>query len=123
LMVETMFLSPIALGIILYQALVTRGALLNSSPRIDCLLICAGVVTTLPLYWFAQGAKRIPLSSVGFLQYIAPTLMLLIGVFLYRETFTMAHGISFGVIWVALLLYSLTLAKTSRSSGKITRVG
>ena len=117
LMIETMFLTPMAIGIILYQAFIRKGALLNSSPRIDFLLIFAGVVTTLPLYWFAQGAKRIPLSSVGFLQYIAPTLMLLIGVFLYRETFTAAHWISFGCVWLALTLYSLTLMRTSRSSG------
>jgi chloramphenicol-sensitive protein RarD len=122
LLIETMFLAPLAIGIILYQALVTKGALFNSSPIIDFLLIFAGVVTTLPLYWFAQGAKRIPLSSVGFLQYIAPTLMLLIGVFLYRETFTVAHAISFGFIWIALTMYSLTLMRTSRSSGRVTKM-
>jgi len=122
LLIETMFLAPIALGIIIYQALITKGALFNSSPKIDLLLIFAGVATTLPLYWFAQGAKRIPLSSVGFLQYIAPTLMLFIGVFLYHETFTLAHVISFGFIWIALIMYSLTLMKTSRSSGGITKV-
>lgn len=122
LLIETMFLAPIALGIIIYQALIAKGSLFSSSPKIDLLFIFAGVVTTLPLYWFAQGAKRIPLSSVGFLQYIAPTLMLFIGVFLYRETFTLAHGISFGFIWIALTMYSLTLMKTSRSSGGITKL-
>ncbi|MGB7054017.1 MAG: EamA family transporter RarD [bacterium] len=111
LMIETMFLSPIALGIMLYQILHGRVALFSISVSTDFLLVLAGVITVLPLYWFAQGAKRIPLSSVGFLQYIAPTLMLLIGVFLYREVFTTAHLISFGFIWLGLLLYSITLLR------------
>ncbi len=113
LMVETMFLSPLALGIIVYQALNGSGSFVSISMKTDFLLIFAGVVTTLPLYWFAQGAKRIPLSSVGFLQYIAPTLMLCIGVFFYNEIFTRAHLISFGLIWIALFLYSLTLMRKS----------
>lgn len=115
LMIETMMLSPVALAIVFYQMLIGRGALFSVSLRIDLFLIFAGVVTVLPLYWFAQGAKRIPLSSVGFLQYIAPTLMLLIGVFVYNETFTQTHLVSFGFIWVALALYSLTLVRTSRT--------
>jgi chloramphenicol-sensitive protein RarD len=114
LMIETMLLSPLALGIIVYQASISRGSFFSISIKTDFLLIFAGVITTLPLYWFAQGAKRIPLSSVGFLQYIAPTLMLCIGVFVYNETFTRAHLISFGLIWIALVLYSLTLVRTSR---------
>lgn len=115
LMIETMLLSPIALGILLFQALRGNIAILNVSRGTDLLLILAGVVTVLPLYWFAQGAKRIPLSSVGFLQYIAPTLMLVIGIFVYNETFTIAHLVSFGLIWIALVLYSLTLVRVSES--------
>jgi len=115
IMVETLILSPAALGIIFYQMLTGRGALFKVSTSIDFFLIAAGVVTVLPLYWFAQGAKRIPLSSVGFLQYIAPTLMLLIGIFVYDETFTQAHLVCFGFIWVALAMYSLTLVRSSRA--------
>jgi len=115
LMIETLILSPVALGIVFYQMLIGRGALFSMSLSTDSFLIVAGVVTVLPLYWFAQGAKRIPLSSVGFLQYIAPTLMLVIGIFVYSETFTRAHLVSFGFIWVALTLYSLTLVKASRA--------
>jgi chloramphenicol-sensitive protein RarD len=115
LMIETMLLSPIALGILFFQVLRDNVAILNFSRSIDFLLVLAGVVTVLPLYWFAQGAKRIPLSSVGFLQYIAPTLMLVIGIFVYNETFTRAHLVSFGLIWVALGLYSLTLVRAPES--------
>jgi chloramphenicol-sensitive protein RarD len=115
LMIETMLLSPIALAIIVYKALIGRGSLLSVSLHRDFLLIFAGVVTTLPLYWFAHGAKRIRLSSVGFLQYIAPTLMLGIGVFVYREIFTTAHQISFGLVWCGLSLYTLNLMRGSNA--------
>jgi len=116
LMIETMLLSPIALGIIIYQMMMGRGAFLNMSLGTDFLLVFAGVVTTLPLYWFALGAKRIPLASVGFLQYIAPTLMLVIGVLVYHEAFTRAHLISFGFVWLGLSLYSITLVRGPQSS-------
>jgi chloramphenicol-sensitive protein RarD len=111
LMIETMFLSPIAVFIIVYGAMAGRGALLSASGGSDLLLIGAGVVTTMPLYWFAQGTKRIRLSSVGFLQYIAPSLMLLIGIFVYREVFTSAHLISFGLVWCGLILYTISLIR------------
>jgi chloramphenicol-sensitive protein RarD len=74
------------------------------------LLVFGGVVTAMPLYWFAQGAQRIPLSQVGFMQYIAPSLMLLIGVFLFGEAFTAVHAVSFGSIWIGLALYSTSRA-------------
>jgi chloramphenicol-sensitive protein RarD len=113
LMIETMFLAPIAVFIVTYQTLTGRGALFSLSPGSDLLLIGAGVVTTMPLYWFAQGTRRIRLSSVGFLQYIAPSLMLLIGVFAYNETFTSAHLISFGLVWCGLILYTISLMRGS----------
>ena len=74
------------------------------------LLVFGGVVTAMPLYWFAQGAQRIPLSQVGFMQYVAPSLMLLIGVFLFGEAFTAVHAVSFGSIWIGLALYSISRA-------------
>jgi chloramphenicol-sensitive protein RarD len=114
LMLETLYLSPIALGIIFYGLITDKGVLFRVSLRTDFLLILAGVVTVMPLYWFAQGARRIPLSSVGFLQYIAPTLMLIIGIFAFREPFTKAHLVSFGLVWFALALYSVTLIKKTR---------
>jgi chloramphenicol-sensitive protein RarD len=83
------------------------------------LLLFAGVVTAMPLYWFAQGAQRIPLSQVGFMQYIAPSLMLLIGVFLFGEPFTGVHAVSFGSIWIGLALYSISRAASYRSRRRV----
>lgn len=74
-------------------------------------IIFAGVVTVIPLILFSEAAKRIPLSAIGFLQYIAPTLMLLIGVLIYGETFSIDHAISFGFIWLGLSIYTVTVIK------------
>ncbi|MCI3919538.1 EamA family transporter RarD [Paenibacillus sp. TRM 82003] len=69
-------------------------------------LLLAGAATALPLLWFAQAAKRLTLTTVGLFQYIAPTLSLLLGVFLYHEPFSAAQRWSFGLIWIALAIYS-----------------
>ena len=103
---ETLFISPLCLtymGIRAYQGV---GAFGTISWRITLLLILAGVVTALPLLWFAQATKMIPLSRVGFIQYLSPTITLLLGVFIYHEPFTSSHLISFGCIWCALVIYS-----------------
>lgn len=71
----------------------------------DALLILGGAVTALPLIGFAYGVKRIPLSLVGILQYIAPSLGLLLGVFFFRESFDTGKAIGFAAIWVGLLLF------------------
>lgn len=70
-------------------------------------LILTGAVTALPLLWFAYGARRITLSALGFMQYIAPTMQFLLGVFLYNEVFTRQKFIGFAFIWGALIIYSV----------------
>jgi chloramphenicol-sensitive protein RarD len=73
----------------------------------DLLLIGAGVVTTIPLLMFASAARRIPLTLVGIMQYIAPTLQFLIGVFIYKEAFTTTKLIGFAIVWIALIVFWL----------------
>ncbi|QDH71182.1 EamA family transporter RarD [Marilutibacter alkalisoli] len=73
---------------------------------IDALLVLAGVVSALPLIGFAYAVRRVPLSVVGFLQYIAPTLQLLIGVLVFQEAFDQERALGFAFIWVALLLFA-----------------
>ncbi|WP_077329429.1 EamA family transporter RarD [Virgibacillus siamensis] len=104
LTIETMLVTPIALLYLIFipDSTLSPATMFSGS---GALLFGAGVATAIPLLLFAAGAKRIPLSMVGFLQYIAPTLMLILGVFLYHETFTQAHLISFVFIWVALIIY------------------
>ena len=83
---------------------------------IDALLVCAGVVTSLPLLLFAAAARLLRLATIGFLQYLTPTLHFLIAVVLYREPFTAANLASFGFIWLGLVLYSLNALRMVRSS-------
>jgi chloramphenicol-sensitive protein RarD len=106
LLFDTGFLAPISLLYLLFLAAHGSGALVSINLETDLLLIGAGVVTAVPLLLFAYGARRIQYSTVGFLQYISPTCLLLVGVLLYKEQFTRTHAISFGLVWVALLLYS-----------------
>ena len=70
------------------------------------LLVCSGLITALPLALFAYGARRIPLSTVGLVQYIGPTLQFLIGVFVFHEAFPPSRAIGFVFIWAALVVYA-----------------
>ena len=74
--------------------------------RVDLLLVCSGVVSAVPLIGFAYGVRRIPLSVVGLLQYIAPTLQLLLGVWYFHEPFGAAQLLGFGAIWLGLAIYA-----------------
>jgi chloramphenicol-sensitive protein RarD len=111
LLYHTTFLAPFALTHLVIEAWKGNGSLGTETPLVHLLLIGAGVVTAVPLIWFANGVRRIPLSTVGFTQYLAPSLMLLIGVVLFREPFTKTHLISFSLIWAGLALFSLTHTK------------
>jgi chloramphenicol-sensitive protein RarD len=81
------------------------GVFLHQDQNTNILLIGAGVVTTIPLLMFASAAQRIPLSMVGIMQYIAPTIQFFLGVLLYKEPFDKIHFIGFGIVWVALLVF------------------
>jgi chloramphenicol-sensitive protein RarD len=107
LTLETAIVFPIALLYLVFAAFNGTGAFLHRSSFIVLVLIGAGAVTTIPLLMFASAAKQIPLTVVGILQYIAPTLQFLIGVFLYREPFDPTHLIGFGIIWIALIIFWL----------------
>jgi chloramphenicol-sensitive protein RarD len=105
LTLETGIVFPLALIYLLIVALNGTGAFLHDTAPITWLLIGTGAVTTIPLLMFASAAKEIPLSLLGLLQYVAPTLQFLIGVFLYKEPFDHAHLIGFGIVWVALVIF------------------
>lgn len=106
LAIETLIVTPIAL---LYLLVMFGGNLgfVNGagSVSVNLLLMAAGIATAIPLMLFGSSVQFIPLSMVGFLQYIAPTIMLFIGVFLNGEAFTSAHLFTFSLIWISLILY------------------
>jgi chloramphenicol-sensitive protein RarD len=105
LTLETGIVFPVALVYLLIVGLQGSGAFLQDGPQTTLLLLCAGPVTTIPLLLFASAAKEIPLAVVGLLQYIAPTLQFLIGVFIYKEPFDRSLLIGFIIIWIALILF------------------
>jgi chloramphenicol-sensitive protein RarD len=107
LAVETLLATPVALAFIGYATATGTGHF-SASLWLMLLLIGAGIVTSFPLLWFNNAAKRLRLSTLGFFQYIAPSLQLLLGIFLYHESFSRTHAVTFGLIWLALLTYSTT---------------
>jgi chloramphenicol-sensitive protein RarD len=111
---ETAALAPFAIALLLRQERLGIGALGHHGLANDALLAAAGAVTAVPLILFTLGVRRIPLSTAGFLQYIAPTCTFLLAVFVYHESFTTAHVVSFALIWIALAIYSFDLAARLR---------
>jgi chloramphenicol-sensitive protein RarD len=116
---ETAALFPFAAALLLRQELRGVGALGRQGAGIDVLLVVAGAVTAVPLILFTLGVRRIPLSTAGLLQYIAPTCTFLLAVLLYDEPFTTAHTVSFGLIWIALVIYSFDLRAKLRSEPEL----
>jgi chloramphenicol-sensitive protein RarD len=83
------------------------GALFHGDWHTDALLITGGLLTALPLVAFAYGARRIPYSMLGLLQYIGPSMQFLLGIFVFGEAFGPVQAVGFGLIWLALLVYAL----------------
>jgi chloramphenicol-sensitive protein RarD len=103
---ETLLLSPIAATFLIWVELHGTGALGHSSAGVNALLLGSGLVTAMPLALFAYGARLIPLSTIGLVQYIGPTLQFLIGVLVFHEPFPRARAIGFVLIWAALAIYA-----------------
>ncbi len=91
-------------------------------------LLFSGAITAIPLILFSAGAKRIPLSLIGFIQYVGPTIMFVLGIFVFKEPFSIDQLITFIFIWTGIVLYSLSqyiklkkhpVAKTYKIRGKI----
>jgi chloramphenicol-sensitive protein RarD len=107
LTIETMLLAPIALGWIVWLQVQGQSGLAEWSYATDVLLVLGGAITAIPLLLFTAAAKRLRYSTLGFLQYIAPSLQFLSAVLLFGEPLTGSHLICFGAIWTALLIFSL----------------
>jgi chloramphenicol-sensitive protein RarD len=116
LTMETGLLMVPALAYILYLNQIGQGAFLHSGLTIDVLLLATGIITVIPLLMFASASRQIPLSTMGILQYINPTLQFLLGAVVYREPFTAVQFVGFVIIWVALLLFALEGLITRRNT-------
>ncbi|HHG3039404.1 EamA family transporter RarD [Vibrio parahaemolyticus] len=116
LFVETLILLPAAAVYLLFIASSPTANMIENTWQLNTLLIAAGVVTTLPLLCFTGAATRLKLSTLGFFQYIGPSLMFLLAVLIYGETFTMDKAITFAFIWGALVVFSFDGLRNNRRS-------
>ena len=107
LALETSIVFIPALAFLVFVEATSQGAFLHDGIVPDLLMMGAGIVTTIPLLLFASATQRIPLSLIGILQYVSPTLQFLLGVFVYGEPFTPVQFIGFGIVWVALIIFAV----------------
>ncbi len=121
LLVETSILLPLAAGYLVFIGARGEATFLSGSWRADLLLLAAGAITITPLVWFVEAAKRLTLSTMGFLQYISPSGQFLIGVLMYGEPFTLERAVAFVFIWSALAMYSLSLARSAHRGRRMRR--
>jgi len=108
LFLETLFAVPFAIIFLSYLGINGQHSFTTGTVQIDWLLMGSGIATALPLLWFGIGAQKIPLYLLGFLQYIAPTISLFLGVLLYDEAFTIDHIITFTCIWIAIVTFTIS---------------
>jgi chloramphenicol-sensitive protein RarD len=114
---ETALLAPLAGGYLVLLGQQGTGAFGPSAPVTSALLALGGPVTAVPLVLFALGARALPLSTVGFLQYLSPSLQFLLAVLVFREPFTAVHAVTFTFIWAALAILTWDLRRRLRHEG------
>ena len=111
---EILILTPFALGYILWAEITETSHFIAGSTSDTVLLLCCGLVTAVPLMIYANGAKLLRLSTIGILQYIAPTMIFLTAVFVFGEPFGTARMIAFPMIWAALVIYTASMLRQAR---------
>ena len=122
LFVETLLVAPLALLALGWFGLQGSSSF-GSDTRTTLLLVLAGPVTLLPLLWFAEAARRLPLITVGFFQYLAPTLTFLLAVLVYGEAFTTAWAVTFVLIWSGLAVFTIDSLRTREQLRRRARAG
>ncbi len=120
LTVETALLAPAAAAFLLWREFDGGGALGHASVATQALVLCTGVVTAIPLLLFAYGARRIRLTTLGLLQYIAPTVQFTLGVAVFHEPFARDRLLAFAFIWAGLALYTADNLRAQRARANST---
>lgn len=118
LAVETLLLAPLAASWLVWLAFQGRGALGHVDGRVTALVLSTGIVTAIPLLLFAYGAKRLRLSTLGLLQYAAPTCQFLLGWWVYREPFGRDRAAAFALIWLGLAAYTADAVTAQRRASR-----
>lgn len=111
ILLETLLITPVALSYLYFLSGTDSCAFQNAELPVIALLVGAGAVTATPLLLFTNCAKLLPLKIVGFMQYLSPTISLLIGIFVYDESFSYVHMLSFGCIWIGLVFFTWSQIK------------
>lgn len=117
LTVETLLVAPLALTFLVWLHFTGTGSFGRADLRTNLLIMSSGVITAIPLLLFAFGARRIRLSTLGILQYVAPTVQIALGLLVYHEPFSRERAESFGLIWFGLVLYTVDSLLTQRRAG------
>ncbi|MGB8813816.1 MAG: EamA family transporter RarD [Paracoccaceae bacterium] len=108
---EILILTPAALAYVGYLQINGQGHFLQGVSRDTVLLMCCGLVTAVPLMIYANGAKLLRLSTIGMMQYIAPTMIFALAVFVFHEPFSQVQMVAFGMIWAALAIYTVSMLR------------
>ena len=116
LFLETTLLVPFAFGFLIYLVGKSQLHFALGAPGLDALLVSTGIVTGLPLVWFAHAARHLRLTTVGFLQYLSPSCTFFLGVFAYHEPFRRAQMVTFALIWIALGIFTADAVSRWRAS-------
>lgn len=103
---ETALVTPLGVAYLVWCEVSGSGVMLDAGWHILLLLLAGGLVTAIPLSLFAYGARRIPYSTIGLIQYIGPSIQILLGIFFFHEAFTSTQALGYGLIWLALALYA-----------------
>ncbi len=115
---EVLILLPFALGYVIWAQVTGSSHFMAGVTSDTVLLLACGLVTAVPLMVYANGAKLLRLSTIGIMQYIAPTMIFLTAVFLFGEPFGRGKMIAFPMIWVALVIYTVSMVRQARAVGK-----
>ncbi len=112
--IESLLFAPLALGYLLFLDYQGIGIFGTTTLSFDLLIMASGVITAAPLIFFTMAAKRLRYATLGFFQYMAPTMQFILAVAVYGEAFTDAHKVTFALIWCALAVYSFETVRMGR---------
>lgn len=116
LSVETMMLTPLAAAAMVWMGVSGSATLTSEGPGHFWLLLASGVITAVPLLFFGASARRLPMTTIGLLQYFAPVLQFVVALLVFREAMTLERWIGFGFIWLALLVLTVDMLRAARKN-------
>jgi chloramphenicol-sensitive protein RarD len=122
LTVETIVLTPLAAATMIFLAVTGTASLTTHGAGHFWLLLASGVITAVPLVFFGASARRLPMTTIGLLQYFAPVLQFIVALMVFGETMTPARWIGFGVVWLALLVLTVDMLAATRKSSAAKRL-